>query len=302
MKGIYCYIDNKTDEIVYVGKDSKINKHNNRHYQHTRKCNYNHQIINKIIQNNPSRYSYEVLFIGKGKYIDDNLLQALYDKAISGPFDIISGDQKYKSIYGEIIGFNRKQRIEKGLSNGKPLWILFRDCHHGVLYRRTLFDDEQVRYGSTSMSEDSLFLLKVGHKTNSMVFLEKDHPCYYRVQNLKSLTNNFSNEDSLNELIKGIHEILKYIEYETDTDDELKYVIHKILYLLSIHRYVSSYGTDTHISHNFLKALRKEAKSFPGIELIKDKNYIIKSLVDFEVNLIIGSMVLPRTIKDITYF
>ena len=77
MKGIYCYIDNKTDEIVYVGKDSKINKHNNRHYQHTRKCNYNHQIINKIIQNNPSRYSYEVLFIGKGKYIDDNLLNNL---------------------------------------------------------------------------------------------------------------------------------------------------------------------------------------------------------------------------------
>ena len=103
-----------------------------------------------------------LMFIDADDYIDDNLLQALYDKAISGPFDIISGDQKYKSIYGEIIGFNRKQRIEKGLSNGKPLWILFRDCHHGVLYRRTLFDDEQVRYGSTSMSEDSLFLLKVG--------------------------------------------------------------------------------------------------------------------------------------------
>ena len=29
MKGIYCYVDNKTDDIVYVGKDSKIDKHNN---------------------------------------------------------------------------------------------------------------------------------------------------------------------------------------------------------------------------------------------------------------------------------
>lgn len=77
MKGIYCYVDNKTDDIVYVGKDSKIDKHNNRHYQHTRKCNYNHQVINKIIQNNPSRYTYEVLFKGKSKHIDDNLLNTL---------------------------------------------------------------------------------------------------------------------------------------------------------------------------------------------------------------------------------
>lgn len=61
-KGIYCYIDNITNIIVYIGKDSNI--HNNvRHQHHISPSNYYKQLINYNLQNNPSRYKYKILKI-----------------------------------------------------------------------------------------------------------------------------------------------------------------------------------------------------------------------------------------------
>lgn len=60
-KGIYCYIDKTNNEIVYVGKDSNIHK-NKRRNAHKQPKRYNDQQINRIIQNNPFRYQYKILW------------------------------------------------------------------------------------------------------------------------------------------------------------------------------------------------------------------------------------------------
>ena len=60
-KGIYCYIDTNNNEIIYIGKDSAIDKHN-RHRQHYSKSHYDNQQINRILQNNPLRYQYKILW------------------------------------------------------------------------------------------------------------------------------------------------------------------------------------------------------------------------------------------------
>ena len=60
-KGIYCYLDTKQNEVVYIGKDSNIDK-NRRHRDHLAPSKYNQQQINRILQNNPSRYQYQVLW------------------------------------------------------------------------------------------------------------------------------------------------------------------------------------------------------------------------------------------------
>lgn len=61
MKGIYKYTDLKTGEIVYVGKDSHIDKHS-RHKHHFKPSKYDEQQINRILQNNPERYEYSVIW------------------------------------------------------------------------------------------------------------------------------------------------------------------------------------------------------------------------------------------------
>lgn len=61
MKGIYCYIDSENDKIVYVGKDSNIDK-NTRRIAHLAPSAYNAQPINRILQNNPDKYNYRILW------------------------------------------------------------------------------------------------------------------------------------------------------------------------------------------------------------------------------------------------
>ena len=60
-KGIYCYIDKDNGKIVYVGKDSHIDK-DQRHRQHFIPSAYNAQPINRVLQNNPNKYNYRILW------------------------------------------------------------------------------------------------------------------------------------------------------------------------------------------------------------------------------------------------
>lgn len=60
MLGIYCYIDKKDNSIVYIGKDSHIDK-KRRHRDHHKPSAYEEQVINRVLQNNPNRYTYQVL-------------------------------------------------------------------------------------------------------------------------------------------------------------------------------------------------------------------------------------------------
>lgn len=59
-KGIYYYTDLKDGSIVYIGKDSNIHR-NQRHKDHLKPSFYGRQVFNKVLQNNPDRYEYEVL-------------------------------------------------------------------------------------------------------------------------------------------------------------------------------------------------------------------------------------------------
>ncbi len=56
--GIYGYLDNQTDNIVYVGQAKDIHA---RDIAHKCPSMYSRQVINKILQNNPTRYTLHVL-------------------------------------------------------------------------------------------------------------------------------------------------------------------------------------------------------------------------------------------------
>ena len=56
-KGIYGYWDNHIGDVVYIGKDARINN-NRRMKDHQTPSRYNEQQINRVVQNNPDRYIY----------------------------------------------------------------------------------------------------------------------------------------------------------------------------------------------------------------------------------------------------
>ena len=64
------------NEIVYIGKDSYIGRHQ-RSKDHLTKSRYNDQPFNRILQNNPNRYIYKVLKSWDGNKYHENLASVL---------------------------------------------------------------------------------------------------------------------------------------------------------------------------------------------------------------------------------
>ena len=109
--GIYCYIDKKDDAIVYVGKDSNINK-NRRHRDHFMPYAYNLQQINRVLQNNPKRYVYKILKSWEERDYNKNLanvLEIIYIKKYSPKFNFTKGGEGLR-------GFRHSEETKKKLS------------------------------------------------------------------------------------------------------------------------------------------------------------------------------------------
>lgn len=99
--GIYCYKDVKTNEIVYVGKDSHINE-DRRHRQHLTPSGYDRQPFNRILQNNPTRYEYNVLKKGNfdNKWL--SFLEIIFIKRYSPKFNFtVGGDGSKGYVHSE---------------------------------------------------------------------------------------------------------------------------------------------------------------------------------------------------------
>lgn len=79
ISGIYAYYDKKRNKFVYVGKDSNIYR-NARHRAHMAKSRYNEQPFNRILQDNPDRYLYQVLVWGVPDEKTLNALEIMYIK------------------------------------------------------------------------------------------------------------------------------------------------------------------------------------------------------------------------------
>ena len=62
MKGIYAYVDTMDNSVVYIGKDSYIDK-GKRRRDHIQPSNYNKQPFNRVLQNNLNRYEYKEVFV-----------------------------------------------------------------------------------------------------------------------------------------------------------------------------------------------------------------------------------------------
>ena len=84
--GIYFYRDLREDEIIYVGQSRHIYE---RHRSHLAPSSYNAQPINRVIQNDPSRYILEIERRCSENELDD--LEVQYIKLLKPKFNFTKG-------------------------------------------------------------------------------------------------------------------------------------------------------------------------------------------------------------------
>lgn len=108
--GIYCYKDKTNNNIVYIGKDSHIDKQK-RHKAHINPLNYSEQHINKILQKNLNRYSYEVLKYNLSSEEEMNNEEIKLIKTYNPFFNFTKGGD------GEIPDIRARKKMSKNHAN-----------------------------------------------------------------------------------------------------------------------------------------------------------------------------------------
>lgn len=189
-KGIYQYVDVKTDEVVYIGKDSNIDK-NSRYYTHKAPSHYNEQPFNRILQNNPDRYEYNILYSSDDTTKDIlDTLERSFIKRYNPKFNFTRGGEGgslpgvNSPRYGKKHTFEtRKKMSENHYDNSKennPLWK----------------DYARINYGGKSRQGKQQYIIRFNGK-----YIKKS----INVKNLIEWFNeNYPNEELI------IHESIEY--------------------------------------------------------------------------------------------
>ena len=114
MKGIYGYLDKKDNSIVYVGKDSHIDK-DRRKRQHLQSSNVNAQPFNRALRSNPKRYVYKRIYECPPHldHTDLNGLEMQYIEALNPKFNFTKGGD---GVSGIKLSETHKQRIRENAS------------------------------------------------------------------------------------------------------------------------------------------------------------------------------------------
>lgn len=148
--GLYGYYDTKNEYVVYIGKDAHIDI-DKRHKEHHAPSLYDKQVINRVVQNNPQRYTY-FKFI-EGEY-DNETLNELEK-------EVIRLFKTYKYDYPERNVFNFQTGGESGSARGQ----------HGSNWRNE--DYKVVKYGMCRKNKRYCILGRYGNVIKTSIDKER---------------------------------------------------------------------------------------------------------------------------------
>lgn len=221
-------------------------------------------------------------FVDADDYVDSDFMEVLYSKGKVESLDIVKG-----SFINELEGgarrfhsFNLNDAIQKGLKDGKPLFLLFHYEYQSALYHKRLFENPDVRYGLSRNAEDTTFLLKACHAAKSLG-IDNRAVYHYRYQ-MSSASNSFS-EDRLEARASALRDKAEYLSnYVEPNPYAVQYITRSIKDYLAMQRHVAKVGMEKEATQ-FLGDLREIAKEYPNIGKVKDMT--ILALVKYGVGL-----------------
>ena len=221
-------------------------------------------------------------FVDADDYVDSDFMEVLYSKGKVENLDIVKGNfiNELEGGARRFHSFNLNDAIQKGLKDGKPLFLLFHYEYQSALYHKRLFENPDVRYGLSRNAEDTTFLLKACHAAKSLG-IDNRAVYHYRYQ-MSSASNSFS-EDRLDARASALRDKAEYLSnYVEPNPYAVQYITRSIKDYLAMQRHVAKVGMEKEATQ-FLGDLREIAKEYPNIGKVKDMT--ILALVEYGVGL-----------------
>ena len=169
MRGIYAYFDKKDNSVVYVGKDSYIDE-GKRRSDHKSPSKYDAQPFNRIVQNNPNRYTYQVLVWNAKDQETLTSLEIQYIRQLKPKFNFTDGgDGSCGFKHSE----ESKRKIGKANKGKKRSEETRKKISETLKGRNLLRYARVVKKGTNSMGKQKYGLMYNGKIIANSIFKEK---------------------------------------------------------------------------------------------------------------------------------
>lgn len=183
-------------------------------------------------------------FVDPDDWVNEDFYKILYFNAIKTGGDISKGivltvDENGAKIPGNE-PYATNAHLIAGVKRGRPLHVFFRYGHYSAIYSKRLFEDAEVRYGSTMVGEDSTFLVLACMKANWAEFTEK--AVYYYHQRNTSIIHSPSYEKHSSGL-ESLKRRIKIFKGKGIDEHDIEYLRRAVRYYLEIFNdYLESCG------------------------------------------------------------
>lgn len=159
-----------------------------------------------------------IAFVDGDDYVSYNMYELMYNKAISGNFDVVVCNLNY--VYDENTKIEVSSKIEKDTTNIKKTYVNMYPCVWNKIYKKKLFSND-IRFKKGVWFEDVDFLYKLFPYVKSIGVVNKALNQY--VQRPGSITKTFDKRlynyiDNFNELIDFYKERNLYQDYQKELE------------------------------------------------------------------------------------
>lgn len=173
---------------MYIGKDSDIDN-NKRHNDHLYPSNYSYQKINQVLQNNPNRYTYQILVFNVSTQDKLNALEIQYIRQLRPKFNFTEGGD---GVQGWRHSEESKQKMRKPRPSIQGAKHPFYNKHHTKETKKKLSDINKSLWSNPDSVFNSQEYRQKLSKNNARYWSNKKRSLQCRDKISTTLSNKYN--------------------------------------------------------------------------------------------------------------
>lgn len=206
-----------------------------------------------------------IAFLDPDDWVDKNFYEVLYQRAVEEGCDIVKArrvkatvDEEGAIVYGES---KVNDRIKLRLTQQMPLYSCFTSEHQTAIFSRTMVQENHCYNGSSSHSENSVFLMTASHYAKS--FSIDGDVAYYYLQREDSSVHTMDAKKFKGELTSFSEQADFACEHLADDPALPRWLHNKIAFLLRRYDELKKIDELKGFKDEFFNTLHKELVKFP---------------------------------------
>lgn len=223
-------------------------------------------------------------FADPDDWMDKNFYEVLYNRAKEGDYDIVKARRVKVLATEDGCMWERESnvntRVKKWLKQHRAYYRCFTSEHQTALFRTSIIKEHHIHYGSSSHSENSVFLMGACYYAKSIA-IDGD-VAYYYLQREDSLVHTMNEQKFVGEAQSFVEQIQFAVDNELYNDHSFdEWLLNKVRFLLRRYDELHAIQEYKDLRRPFLELIHKSLSMLPqsSLDVLNTKERKVRALV-----------------------